>query len=224
MGGGGFAMEPDNLLLDRYILSLSPKTTPKICFIGTASGDSERYRDNFYAAYKTLPCEPAHLSLFKPSTRDFASFIGEQDIVHVGGGNTKNLLCLWREWGLDKALLDSYRNGLILTGISAGMICWFEEAITDSFGDRLERLDCVGILRGSACPHFDGEAERKPAYMKLIREEKIRGGLALDDGAGALFIDEKMKECVSSRRNARAFFFETKTAAEKLISVKFLGE
>jgi peptidase E len=104
MGGGGFAMEPDNLLLDKYILSLSKKAQPKICFLGTASGDAESYRQMFFDAYRTLPCIPDYFSLFKPSTRDIESFILSQDIIHVGGGNTKNLVCLWKEWGLDKIL------------------------------------------------------------------------------------------------------------------------
>ena len=105
MGGGGFAMEPENLLLDRYILTLSKSSRPKICFIGTASGDSERYIENFYKAYKTLECQTTHLSLFKPPKQSLESFVMEQEIIHVGGGNTKNLICLWREWGLDKIKL-----------------------------------------------------------------------------------------------------------------------
>lgn len=216
-------MEPEVDLLDRFILSLSEKKDPKVCFIGTGSGDSERYRDNFYSAYKKLPCQPTHLSLFKPPTRDFESFIRDQDIVHVGGGNTKNLLCLWKEWGLDKVLLSAYQSGLILTGMSAGMICWFEECVTDSYGDQLKPLDGLGILKGSACPHFDGEADREPTYLKLLNERKIKGGLALDDGAGALYLNENLDGCFSSRKTARALLFSDGSEAKKMLPTKYLG-
>ena len=222
MGGGGFAMEPENLLLDRYILSLSEKPRPKICYIGTASGDTETKQNAFYAAYQNFSCEPTHLSLFKPPSRDLTSFVRGQDIVHVGGGNSKNLLCLWKEWGLDRVLLDAYRDGLILTGMSAGMLCWFEELVTDSFGEGLEPIKGLGFLKGSACPHFDGEAERRPTYTRLIKEKVIQGGLALDDGVGALFHDERLQKCVSSRSSARAYLFETGTAAERGLELSLI--
>lgn len=222
MGGGGFAMEPENPLLDQYILSLSEKERPKVCFIGTANGDSEDYRNRFLKAYGELSCEPSFLSLFKPPTRDLGSFINEKDILHVGGGNTKNLLCLWRGWGLDKIIKQAYQRGMILSGMSAGMICWFEQGITDSFGDGLEALECLGFLEGSACPHFDGESERRPAYLSLIKQKRIFGGLALEDGCGALFQNEKLEKCVSSRRSARGFVFDA-NATERILETEFLG-
>jgi dipeptidase E len=223
MGGGGFAMEPENLLLDRYMLSLTGKVKPTVCFIGTASGDATNYLDKFYAAYKTLDCEAKHLSLFKPPNQDLESYVLGCDLIHVGGGNTRNLLCLWKEWGLDKILLKASKQGVILSGMSAGMLCWFEEAITDSYGEKLGKLEALGILSGSACPHFDGEAARRPSYLDLIRQGVLKGGLALDDGAGALFVDGKLDSCVSSRPGAKAFLFESKTAKENALSVRYLG-
>ena len=168
MGGGGFSMEPENPLLDRYILAQSPKKRPKICFIGTASGDAEGYIEKFYHFFRKEDCEPSHLSLFKPHTRDIKKFILEQDILYVGGGNTKNLMVLWKEWELDKAIRHAYENGTILSGISAGSLCWFEEGVTDSYGNELEPISCLGLIPGSHCPHYDGEEERRPAYQKLI--------------------------------------------------------
>ncbi|MGZ3744778.1 MAG: Type 1 glutamine amidotransferase-like domain-containing protein, partial [Pseudobdellovibrionaceae bacterium] len=194
-----------------------------VCFIGTASGDAASYLDKFYNAYKTLNCEPTHLSLFKPPAQDLESFVLSKDLIHVGGGNTKNLLCLWKEWGLDKILLKASHQGVILSGMSAGMLCWFEEAITDSFGEKLGKLNGLGLLAGSACPHFDGESNRRPSYTQLIKDGGIQGGIALDDGAGALFIDGKLNSCVSSRSQARAFVFESKTAKEQILPIKFLG-
>jgi peptidase E len=216
-------MEPDNLLLDQHILSLVDNPNPRICFIPTASGDSDSYIERFYTAYRTLDCAPRHLSLFKPETRDLEGYIADQDIVHVGGGNTKNLLCLWREWGLDRILRNSYEQGLVLTGISAGMICWFEEGLTDSYGG-LDPLQCLGFLGGSASPHFDGEPERRPTYIEFIRSGGMKGGVALDDGVGALYINEQLSECVSSRKTAGAYRFESRTAAEEPLPVRYLGQ
>ena len=132
MGGGGFAMEPKNLKLDRYLLSLSKKKNPKVCFIGTASGDAEGYIQKFYKSFSNLACEPGHLSLFKPPPGSLRDFVLNQDILYVGGGNTRNLLVLWKEWGLDKILKEARLKGIILSGVSAGSICWFEEGLTDS--------------------------------------------------------------------------------------------
>ncbi|MEK6267902.1 MAG: Type 1 glutamine amidotransferase-like domain-containing protein, partial [Planococcus sp. (in: firmicutes)] len=101
MGGGGFSMEPDNPLLDQYILKQANKARPKICFIPTASGDADSYIEKFYGFFNQQDCEPSHLSLFKPHTRKLEEFVLQQDIIYVGGGNTKNLLVLWKEWGLD---------------------------------------------------------------------------------------------------------------------------
>jgi dipeptidase E len=123
MGGGGFAMEPDNTLLDRYILATSDKKTPRVCFIPTASGDSSSCIDRFYTAFTNFSCIPAHLSLFNPHTSDIRSFILEQDILYVGGGNTKNLVALWQAWELDKIIQSAWEQGTILCGLSAGSLC-----------------------------------------------------------------------------------------------------
>ncbi len=133
LGGGGFSMEPENSLLDKYILQQSMKKNPKICFLATASGDSENYISRFYHFFEKQDCQPSHLSLFNPSTRNIESFLLDKDIIYVGGGNTKNLLVLWKEWGLDTILKKAWEQGIILAGISAGSICWFEEGVTDSY-------------------------------------------------------------------------------------------
>src|SRR5690606_24677021 len=127
MGGGGFSMEPDNTLLDEYILCQSKAKKPNICFIPTASGDSDGYIQRFYNFFEKKECKPFHLSLFKGHTDRIEEFILSHDIIYVGGGNTRNMLVLWREWGVDKFLRKAYENGVLLCGISAGSICWFEE-------------------------------------------------------------------------------------------------
>lgn len=217
-------MEPENPLLDRYILKQSNKTNPKICFIPTASGDSDNYISRYYHFFEKQHCQSSHLSLFKPPTKDLESFLLEKDIVYVGGGNTKNLLLLWKEWGLDIILSKAWEQGIILAGVSAGSICWFEEGVTDSYGDGLEQLKCLGYLKGSNCPHYDGEAERRPSYHKLIDSNKIIPGIATDDGVAIHYIEQDIYKVVSSRPNARAYkvYYEEQVKEIELETV-FLG-
>src|SRR5580692_666540 len=143
MGGGGFSMEPDNPRLDDFILSRARRSRPRVCFVPTASGDAPGYVVRFYRAFATKDCIPADLMIQgggsslprQPlNTSDLAGFIGAQDVIYVGGGNTANMLALWRTHGVDRLLRDAWNAGTVLCGLSAGMICWFRESITDSFG------------------------------------------------------------------------------------------
>ncbi len=213
LGGGGFSMEPENPSLDNYILEQSDKKHPKICFIGTASGDSEGYIERFYTSFRNKNCIPNHLSLFKGHTAEIEAFLLEQDIIYVGGGNTKNMLLLWKAWGVDKMLKKAYAAGTILSGLSAGAICWFEEGLTDSIPNQLNKLDCLGILQGSNCPHFDGESERQNVYKDKIKSGEMKGGFACDDGVGLHFINEHLEAIISSRANAFAYQYNLKDKA-----------
>jgi peptidase E len=211
MGGGGFSMEPDNPRLDDFILTLSRRKRPRVCFIPTASADSAAYIAKFYRAF-TSRCEATDLTLFDaPSlpripalTSQLPAFVAKQDIFYVGGGSTVNLLAMWRAHGLDKLLRKAWQNGAILAGISAGMICWFEAGLTDSFGSLQALNDGIGLLRGSACPHYDGEPERRQAYHTLIGEG-LAAGYAADDGAALHFVGRRLKQVVSSRPKAAAY-------------------
>ncbi|QPC45911.1 peptidase E [Mangrovibacillus cuniculi] len=205
LGGGGFSMEPENLALDRYILNQAKTPSPSICFIPTASGDSQNYIDRFYKSYQQLDCKPSHLSLFNPPTRDLEDFLLSKDILFVGGGNTKNLLALWKEWHLDIYIKKAWEQGVILSGLSAGSICWFEQGVTDSFGDGLEPIEALGFLPGSHCPHYDGEINRRPAFQKFIQEKTLKNGIAADDGVAIHYIDQAIHTIVSSRKEARAY-------------------
>ncbi|MER2120121.1 MAG: peptidase E [Solibacillus sp.] len=225
MGGGGFSMEPDNPLLDSYILKQAETTKPKICFLPTASGDSEQYISRFYHFFNKQNCDPSHLSLFNPLSRDLENFILEKDILYVGGGNTKNLLALWKDWGLDSILRKAWEEGVILAGLSAGAICWFEQGVTDSFGEGLEPITCLGLLNGSNCPHYDGETERKPAYHKLIESNKIQSGIAVDDGVAVHYKGQEIHKIVSSRPDAKAYsVFLEKGIIERELQTEYLGE
>ncbi len=226
LGGGGFSMEPENLLLDIYILSQVRVKLPKVCFVPTASGDQTNYIERFYKSFNTLPCQPSHLSLFEPEFTDLERYVLEQDVIYVGGGNTRNMLVLWKEWGLDNALKKAYKKGVILAGLSAGSICWFEEGLTDPLNTPLYKLDCLGFLKGSNCPHYDGENKRKPSYHQLILEGKIKEGYAVDDGVALHFINETLSSSVSSRPKAKAYFVKCVDSEiiENEVNTNYLGK
>lgn len=215
-------MEPDNLALDGYILEQAGKPHPAVCFLPTASGDASDYIVRFYSSFTKLDCRPSHLPLLRPPTADLASFILEKDIIYVGGGNTKSMLALWREWGLVELLRKAWDNGIVLAGLSAGAICWFEQGLTDSIPGRLESLACLGFLSGSCCPHYDGEPERHPAYHRLLAQHEILPGFGVDNGVALHFVDKDLLRVVSSRRDANAYVVESvsgKVEERPLLSV-----
>lgn len=225
MGGGGWGMEPNNPLLDLYIYGLSDQEKPRICFIPTASGDSEEYIERFYQHFVPQPAHLSHLSLFKPPTPDLETFIFGQDIIYVGGGNTKNLIALWKEWQLDSILQQAWNRGIILCGLSAGSICWFKEGVTDSIPGKLTAIRCLGFLPGSNCPHYDGEPARRPAYHQLLSQGLIGKGYATDDGVALHFIGDRLKKIVSSRPEAKAYYLEKKNGQviENPLNPQYLG-
>lgn len=208
MGGGGFSMEPDNPLLDLYILRQSSSSNPKVCFIPTASGDAEGYIQGFYKAFREHACEPSHLSLSAPPTNDLEDYVLSKDIMYVGGGNTLNLLVLWKEWGLDAILKKAWEQGVVLAGLSAGSICWFDKGVTDSIPGELTGLSCLGLLPGSHCPHYDGEEDRRPSYHRLMLAGKVGDGVAADDGVGIHYVDQDIHRIISSRPNTNAYRVE----------------
>ncbi len=207
-------MEPHNPLLDRYLLSLSESEEPKICFIGTASFDDEGYRNKFYKCFEGMPCKTSHLAIGDfpngQSSESLESFVNQQNIFYVGGGNTVNLLSKWRESGLDVLLRKAYERGVIMAGLSAGSICWFEEGLSDSVNPgSYERLECLSWLKGSHCPHFDGEAKRQERYKKFVIEGTLKGGWAADDGCALHFVNEEIFRIVASHPDKKAFRFSS---------------
>ena len=215
-------MEPDNLRLDRYVLQHARSPNPTVCFLPTASGDSDGYIVRFYSAFSSLPCRPRHLSLFhQPS--DLATFVSECDVIYVGGGNTQNMLAIWRACGLDSLLRRAWESGTVLCGLSAGAICWFEQGHTDSAGS-LGPMTCLGFLPGSCSPHYDGEPGRRPSYHTLIQQGALSAGYALDDGAALHFTGDTVAHVVTSRPAARAFHVraESGTVIEAALQTHFL--
>ena len=233
MGGGGFSMEPDNPLLDDFVLSLSTRRPARVCFVSTASADAATYLVRFYRAFSgravttdltlfdapSLPRRPA-------TTGELDAFVAEQDILYVGGGSTANLLALWRAHGLDRVLKDAWARGTVLCGVSAGMLCWFRGGVTDSFG-RLGGLDDgLGLVDASACPHYDGEPERRSTYHRLIGDGTLRAGYAADDGVALHFRGTELVEPVASVREAAAYRVELVdgTVVESALDTRHLGD
>jgi dipeptidase E len=171
----------------QYLLDLTGQARPRICFIGTASGDNFEYLAAFYAFFSRR-AEASHLALFDRRVDDIERFLLEQDAIYVGGGNTANLLAVWRLHGVDRALRAAWERGVVLAGTSAGAICWFEAGLTDSFGPDLAPLnDGLRFLPGSFCPHYDSESLRRPRYLEIVGSRGLPGGSAADEGVGMLF-------------------------------------
>lgn len=205
MGGGGFSMEPDNPALDQYVIKQTNVERPKVCFLSQASGEARDYIINFYNAFSKLDCRPSHLSLFQPHTADIRGFLLEQQVIYVGGGNTRSMLALWREWGMDKMLREALEAGVLLAGISAGANCWFEWCTTDSIPGQLTALPCLGFLPGTCSPHYDGEAERRPTLHRLVAAGEVPAAYAFDDGAAGHFVNGELLRVVRSRPNAKGY-------------------
>jgi dipeptidase E len=205
MGGGGFTMEPANPLLDDYVLSLATAREPRILFLPTASGDTTSQINAFKGRFHGRHCVPEALSLFRlrETPRPLEELVLEQDIVYVGGGSMRNMLAIWRAHRLDELLLDAWRAGIVLAGLSAGAMCWFQSGVTRSSGPP-EALAGLGLLEGSLSVHADGEPERLPVWLSLVRDGSLPGGWALDDGVGMLFRGRTLDRVVSSRPGAQA--------------------
>jgi dipeptidase E len=205
MGGGGFTMEPANPLLDDYVLTLARVKEPRILFLPTASGDTTTQINAFYARFGGRSCVPRYVSLFRLGDleRPLEEIVLEQDIVYVGGGSMRNLLAIWQAHKLDEILIEAWRRGTVLAGISAGAMCWFEGGVTCSSGAP-EPLKGLGLLEGSLTVHADGEPERLPVWLSNVRSGELPGGWAADDGVGLLFRAGTLERVVSSRPGAGA--------------------
>ena len=204
IGGGGFGRNPKKPIIEDYILNLSDSQKPNITFFPTASAENSDYIVNFYTAFSSLNCNAKHVSLFK-NTPNLESIINDSDIIYIGGGNTKSMLAVFKEWGLDKLLLKAYKDGKILAGVSAGAICWFDQGITDSWEDGLRVLDCMGILEGVCCPHYDGEVNRKPSVEKFLKSKEIDSCFCIEDGAAIHYHNNRLKTAVAFYQNKNAY-------------------
>jgi dipeptidase E len=204
MGGGGFTMHERVPALDRFVLKLTGQPVPKICFLPTASGDPREQATRFYERFSDWPCEPSILSLFhlSHSRIDPIPHLLAQDAIYIGGGSMRNMLAVWREHGIDDAMRTAWESGVVLAGLSAGAMCWFEGGISMS-GGWPEPVQALGLLRGSLSVHLDGEPERMPVFRKAIAAGELPAGYGVDDRAALLYAGTELMECVASRRGAR---------------------
>jgi peptidase E len=223
-GGGGFGSSLDNLLLEEFIVAQARVENPRVCYVPTASGDADPLVARFYRAFSRLDCRPSDLTLFNRSVRDLESFVLAQDVIYVAGGNTANLLAIWRVHGLDAILRRAWDEGIVLCGRSAGMNCWFEGSVTDSFDrESLGPLaDGLGFLPGSCCPHYDGEVRRRPVYRALVDSGELPPGWAADDGVGLVFEGTSLVDVVSDRPGVAAYRLEP-GKPEQEREARFLG-
>lgn len=205
MGGGGFGS--GNPTLDRFALSLVRSERPRVCFIPTASGDDPGYTLMFYKAYSGYGCDPHVLNLFQREVDDLRDFLLGMDMIYVGGGNTANMLAVWRLHGLDAVLRDVWYAGVVMSGLSAGGNCWFESSTTDSYliGNADPLLDGLGFVSGSFCPHYSSEPSRRPDYLRLISTGALPGGYACEDGTAVHFAGTELRTAVSVDGDAAVY-------------------
>ena len=196
IGGGGFGREIKDLKIEKYIIEQCSKQNPSVCFIPTATGDDANYIQNFYKVFNALDCNTSHIDFFK-RTISLEEHINQQDIIFVGGGNTKSMLAVWKEWGLDSILHKAYQNGTIMSGVSAGAICWFKNGITDSWKEHQAVLPCLGFVEGNCCPHYDEEPERIPFVKQILENNMLDECLAIEGLCALHIIDDIPKFTVS---------------------------
>jgi dipeptidase E len=198
MGGG-----PNDLLLD-YLLEIAPGR--RLLYVPTASMEDSERTLWWYTHFRGR-AEMTHLFFSPWPPSDLRELVLRHDIVFVPGGNTANAIAIWRTHGFDDILREAWAQGVLLTGWSAGMICWFEHAVTDSFGPELAPMDCLGFLPGSACPRYDGEERRRPVYTQLVADG-FPAGIAADDDVGLRYEGTSLVEVVTSRPGATAYRVE----------------
>jgi dipeptidase E len=212
--GGGGATPAQTRALMGHAASLTGKERPRVLHLGTATGDADLGIVAFYERWAGLG-DLAHLKFHPWPPADARELVLAQDAVSVGGGNTANMLAIWRVHGFDAVLRQAWEAGVLLFGWSAGMICWFEAGVTDSFGAQLEGMaDGLGFLPGSACPHYDGEERRRPRYRELV-DSGFPEGVAADDGVGLHYVGTDLHEVVACRPGAAAYRV-TRRGEEKL--------
>ena len=205
MGGGGFTSPAGDPALDELVLELSGRREPRILFLPTASGDTNEQIAQFHATYGNRAALATVLSLFRRhgDPRSLREIVLVHDVVYVGGGSLRNLLAIWAAHGLDEVLREAWQRGIVLAGVSAGAMCWFQGGCTKSFGPP-ETNPGLGFLSGSLTVHADGEPERLPVWLEAVRTGELPGGWAADDGVGLLFEGTELVRVVSARPGTSA--------------------
>jgi dipeptidase E len=201
MGGGGFC---DGAA--RFLAGLTGKERPRMLYIGTATAEDPWSALRIYDQFQPY-ADVSRLEFFPWPPEDLRSLVLDQDLVFVGGGNTANMLAIWRVHGVDELLREAWERGTVLSGSSAGGICWFEHGITDSFGPQLGPMDCLGFLPGSFCPHWNDEELRRPRYHDLLKDG-FAAGYAADAAVGLHFVNGELREVVACEEGSKAYRLE----------------
>ena len=209
LGGGGFSMEAGNPLLDEFVLGLTGKARPRVCFLPSASGDADHYIVRFYRHFPAARCEPSHLSLFRreKAPADPREHLLSQDLIYVGGGSVRSLIGVWCAHGIDEILREAWERGVILCGLSAGSLCWFADGVSTFHGGPPDRVAGLGLLPWSNTVHYSSEPARREALHDWLREG-MASAYAADDGAALHFVGPDVAQVVASRPGARAYRIE----------------
>ena len=205
IGGGGFTHQSDKSL-DQFILDQSKESNNKIGFLATASMDDKEKINLFYKRFEKTDSELSHFNLTS-SVNGFTEWIFNKDIIYIGGGNTVLMLDIWKKNNLENIFKNVYEKGIILSGVSAGAVCWFDWILSDSAGSGFNSLRGINLISGSCTPH-SSNLERINQFEQDIKNNKLPNGIAIDDGVAVVFIDGKPTEVYSSRKNHRAYFID----------------
>jgi dipeptidase E len=221
--GGGY-----DLICMKYLIELTGKKNPKVCFIPTPMGDSQAYIDKWFEIAKALPLQPFVQKVFvstENQRNSFEDILLQMDAILVTGGNTLNAIALWKAHGIDVILRKAWEQGIVLSGPSAGAICWFEEGLSDSRPIHLTTIKGLGFLKGSNCPHYHTEKERRPLYLQLVENGKLLPGYACDETAGLYFEGTSLKKVVTQKISDRAYKVEVKNGrvVETVLEGELMG-
>jgi dipeptidase E len=204
VGAGGGISEP----VRDYVLGLAGRQPPRVLWVGTASAEDPRETLRILDLHAGL-AQVTRLEFFPWPPAEARRVVLQSDVILVGGGNTANLLAVWRVHGFDAVLRDAWEAGVVLAGWSAGLLCWFEGGVTDSFGPQLGPIhDGLGFLPGSCCPHYDDEELRRPVYRDLVDRGQLPPGLAADADAALHFVGRELHAVVASQPGKRAYRVE----------------
>ena len=215
IGGGSFALSKPAV---DYVFKLAKKRRKrkiKVLVVATPTGDADSSLLNYYKNLSKYDCSIDHLPFFTRTPPDLEGLVFEQDLIFVGGGNTKSMLAVWRDYKFDQLLIKAWNHGIVLAGSSAGGICWFEQCLTDSFDKSYTALDCLGILKGSCAPHYDGEEGRRETFHSLIINSELSDGIAIDECVGVHFKGKKLNKIISDDSKKTAYRVKLKDGVIK---------
>jgi dipeptidase E len=227
LGGGGFTAAEPSAALDALVLRLTGQRVPRICFLPTASGDQRDQVIRFHERFAAWPCERSVLSLFHlaGARLDPHAHLLAQDAIYVGGGSMRNMLAIWREHGIDKTMRRAWEAGIVLAGVSAGAMCWFEGGVSRS-GGALDAVRGLGLLPGSLSVHSDSDPARVREHLRAVADGTLPSGYAADDSAGLLFAGTELRAGVASRGGVgiRRVEAVSRTAVQTPLPVSLLEE